>query len=204
MLIRAEIKRLAHQFAQWAGSRTDGTEIIEFAVSLPLLVVLVVGIYDFGTAFTLKHKLSGVVREGARIGASQLHPPNPTVNNGCGAPSSICVVRDVVSSSLTASVGSDCGLGSHNASYGGPGTSTWTFAGSCSNFSLKIERGSLNPNTSTLPSPFANDPYVVENTKITLVYPYQWQFNQAFKLLDRNANYLTSTITVSATMQNMD
>lgn len=200
MRASANLKRLVARVAQlW---ETEGTEIIEFAVSMPLLVVLVVGIYDFGTAFTLKHKLSGAAREGARVAASQLHPPNPGVNGGCGAPSSICVIRDVVSSSLIASNGGDCGLGSANGSPAG--SEAWTFAGSCPGLSLKIERGSVNPNTASLPGPFDNNPYVVENTKVTLVYPYEWRFNQAFKLLDSNANYFSSTITVAATTQNMD
>ncbi len=194
--------RLISTIARLPLPGTEGTEIIEFAVSLPLLVVLVVGIYDFGTAFTLKHKLNGAVREGARIAAGQKHPPDPTADGGCGAPTSICVVRDVVDSSLTASGVNDCGLGVATGS--SSGTMTWTFGGSCSGLSLKIERGILNPNTGTLPSPFDTAPYTVENTKITLIYPYQWQFNRAFTLLDRSANYLSSTITVSATMQNMD
>jgi hypothetical protein len=70
--------------------------------------------------------------------------------------------------------------------------------------SLKIERGSLNPNTGTLPAPFDTSAYHVQNTKVTLIYPYQWQFNQAFKLLDRNTNYLASTITVTASMQELE
>src|ERR1044072_9880402 len=57
---------------------TEGSEIVEFAVPLPLLIVLVVAIYDFGAAFTVKHMLSNTVREGARIASSQHHPPNPT------------------------------------------------------------------------------------------------------------------------------
>ncbi len=182
--------------------RTHGTEIVEFAVSLPLLVVLVVAIYDFGVAFTVRHKLIDAVREGARAAASQQRPPE--VDTTCGAPVSVCIVRDVVDSNLLASKVDDCGLGTVSGAYGGPGSLTWTFTGSCSGPTLTIERDVLNPNSSQLIAPFDTSPYRVENTKITLVYPYQWRFNQAFKLLDKNANYLSSTITVSATMQNLE
>jgi hypothetical protein len=185
-----------------AWRKTHGTEIIEFAVSLPLLVVLVVGVYDFGSAFTLKHKLTSAVREGARVAASQLRPIE--LANTCGAPISVCAIRDTVHSSLTTSNVNDCDLGTVSGTVGMAGTFIWTFNGSCSGMSLKIERDVLNPDTGTLAAPFDTSSYHVENTKITLVYPYQWQFNQAFKLLDRNANYLSSTITVSATMQNME
>jgi uncharacterized membrane protein len=51
--------------------QTEAAAIIEFAVALPLLIVLVVGIFDFGGAFNLKQKLNNAVREGARFGASQ-------------------------------------------------------------------------------------------------------------------------------------
>ena len=50
---------------------TDAAAIIEFAVALPLLVVLVVGIFDFGGAFNLKQELNNAAREGARFGAAQ-------------------------------------------------------------------------------------------------------------------------------------
>src|SRR5271170_7996586 len=45
-------------------------QIVEFAVALPLLVVFVVGIFDFSGAFTLKQKLTNVARDAARAAAS--------------------------------------------------------------------------------------------------------------------------------------
>ncbi len=53
-------------------SEDHGSQIVEFAVSLPLLVVLVVGIFDFGSAFTLKQKLAYAALEGARVGSEEL------------------------------------------------------------------------------------------------------------------------------------
>jgi len=35
-----------------------GSQMVEFAVTLPLLMVFVVGIFDFSGAFTLKQKLT--------------------------------------------------------------------------------------------------------------------------------------------------
>lgn len=43
-------------------AESKGSAIVEFAVSLPLLVVLVVGIFDFGSAFTVKQKLAYATR----------------------------------------------------------------------------------------------------------------------------------------------
>ena len=178
--------------------KQEGTEIIEFAVSMPLLVVLVVGIYDFGSAFTLKHKLNGAAREGARVAAGQPHT-DLAVNAACGAPASVCMVRDVVANELQSGVGNDCGLSSASGAPTGP--LTWTFTGGCT---LEINRGSPNPNTASLTGPFDTSPYTIEDTKVTLTYPYTWQFNKTFQFLAGNANYLTSTITTSSTMQNLD
>lgn len=181
--------------------KAEGTEIIEFAVSLPILMVLVVGIYDFGSAFTLKQKLTGAVREGARLASSQQRPVQAAADCS-NAPVSVCMVRDVVASTLTASNVDACNLGAAAASHSA--TFTWTFDGGCNGMSLKIERGTLSSATGALPAPFDTSAYHIQNTKITLIYPYQWQFNQAFKLLDRNANYLSSSITVTASMQELE
>jgi hypothetical protein len=198
------MKRRISTLLRYLQLRTEGTEIIEFAVSMPLLVILAVGIYDFGTAFTLKHKLNSAARDGTRIAASQHHPPDPSARERCNVPSSICTIRDIVASDLQTSIGNDCGLSTANGSYSA-GTFSWTFTGSCSGFNLKIERAFLNPNLITLADPFDDgDAYQIENTRITLVYPYQWQFSKAFQLLGSDANFLKSTITVSCVMQNLD
>ncbi len=52
---------------------TSGSQLLEFAVALPLLVVFVVGIFDFGGAFNLKQKLNNIAREGARFASSSAH-----------------------------------------------------------------------------------------------------------------------------------
>jgi len=188
---------------QRAFRKTEGSEIVEFAVSLPLLIVLVVAIYDFGAAFTVKHKLSNAVREGARIASSQHHPPDPANTGGsCSAPISICTVANVIGRSLQANIGNDCGFSTASAAYSA--TSTWTFNGSCSGSSLKIERAFINPNAVSLANPFDSHAYKIENTRVTLVYPYQWQFSKVFQFLSGSANYLSPTITVSSTMQNLD
>ena len=92
-------------FAKLGGS--EGAEILEFAISLPLLLVVVVGVFDFGTAFTVKQKLGNTALQGARVASNQ-----PTADlslaGGCNAPASICSVRDVVDKNLVASALNDC------------------------------------------------------------------------------------------------
>ena len=54
------------------GWRDDqAAQLVEFAVSLPLLVLFVVGIFDFSNAFTLKQKLTNVARDAARAAAAE-------------------------------------------------------------------------------------------------------------------------------------
>ncbi len=102
----------------------EGAEILEFAISLPLLLVVAVGVFDFGSAFTVKQKVGNVALQGARFASNQ--PTNDlSLAGACGAPASICSVRDVVESNLVASRLNDCGLGTVNGT--GSGSLSWTF-----------------------------------------------------------------------------
>ena len=49
----------------------QGSALLEFAISLPLLVVFVVGIYDFSGAFNQKQKIEQAAQEGAIIAGAQ-------------------------------------------------------------------------------------------------------------------------------------
>ncbi|MGA9968306.1 MAG: TadE/TadG family type IV pilus assembly protein, partial [Terriglobales bacterium] len=86
---------------------TEAAAMIEFAVSLPLLVVLVVGIFDFGGAFNLKQELSNAVREGAIFGASQ---PTNDISPSILQPPSVDAIRFLVDSYLQTANINDCGL----------------------------------------------------------------------------------------------
>ena len=61
-------RKLRYYRGAWDCLRgTEGTQLVELAVTLPLLVVMVVGIFDFGGAYNLKQKLNDTAREGARF-----------------------------------------------------------------------------------------------------------------------------------------
>ena len=55
------------------------SQMVEFAVSLPLLIVFVVGIFDFSGAYTLKQKLANAARDSARSAAAD---PATDLGNG--------------------------------------------------------------------------------------------------------------------------
>jgi Flp pilus assembly protein TadG len=48
-----------------------GAELIEFALILPLILILLMGIFDFGLAFQRYEVITNAAREGARLGSLQ-------------------------------------------------------------------------------------------------------------------------------------
>jgi Flp pilus assembly protein TadG len=175
--------------------RTQAAALIEFAVALPLLVVLVVGIFDFGGAFNLKQELNNAVREGARFGAAQ-----PTNDLGLGQPPSVDAVRYLVDSYLRTAGINDCGLSSATWAFAG-GNLTWHFSATngCS-MTLDVSRGVPVPTSFVVGQPAVN----VMATTVSISYPYQWHFNSVIQLLVPGANYTFANLTSDATAVNMD
>lgn len=169
----------------------SGSELLEMAFVLPLLLVFMMGIADFGGAFNLKHRLSNAVREGARLAVSE---SNLDLNCSC-TPASVSAVQQVVANYLTNAGITQCGI-STTATQAGY---QWTFASSttgsfCGNFSLVIDRN----NTAT-----TNGTTTIVATHVTLTYPYAWSYNRIIGLLVKGANpSLPSTISSDVIMQN--
>ena len=70
---------------------TEAAELLEFALLLPILLVMVVGLMDFATAYNIKQKLANAAREGARMGSSQ-----PVSDLDTSDPASIDAIKDDV------------------------------------------------------------------------------------------------------------
>jgi hypothetical protein len=181
---------------------TEAAALIEFAVALPLLVVLVVGIFDFGGAFNLKQELNNAVREGAQLGASM--PTNDLLS--ATTPQSVDAVRYLVASYLRAANINDCGLGTMPPPASGGGQ-TWiyTTTGSCpGTLQLTIQRPCIAPLCpSAVGATFLANTYLA-NTYVKISYPYQWHFNNVIQLLVPGANYALSSIKADATAANMN
>jgi Flp pilus assembly protein TadG len=157
------------------GRRTGddrASQIVEFAVSLPLLVLFVVGIFDFSSAITLKQKLTNAAREGARVAAAD--PANDLGNPSSPLPASVGDALQVVDNYLLSEKINDCGL---KTSLPPPPTGlTWVATatgcpgGPTAVLKLTINRGCVTPQTSG-----QTTTYMV-NTCVGIVYPYSWQF----------------------------
>ena len=54
------------------GVRTHarGVELLEFALILPILLLLIIGVWDFGSALLLRDRMTNAAREGARVAVS--------------------------------------------------------------------------------------------------------------------------------------
>ncbi len=181
-----------------------GSQIVEFAVALPLLVVFLVGIFDFGNAFSVKHKLTNAAREGARFASNQ--PSTDLSRADAGSTGSPEAVATLVGQYLLAAKINDCGLSNSLQQTVTSSGLTWTYTansnGCPGTLTLTIERGyTYTTGTSTLYPSGIN----VEATRITLSYPYRWQYNGAFQLLTGGAGFAaTSPISAVAVMQNLN
>jgi Flp pilus assembly protein TadG len=175
---------------------THAAALIEFAVALPLLVVLVVGIFDFGAAFNVKQKLSNAVREGARFGAAQ-----PTNDLASQSPPSVDAIRFLVDSYLQKANINDCGLSTIPEPAQGGGF-VWVYTantGCPAALTLIISRLVLVQET------IGGNNVTMVCTTIHISYPYQWRFNNVIQLLVPGASYASvSQIPGDATAENMN
>jgi Flp pilus assembly protein TadG len=162
---------------------TQAAQIVELAITLPVLVGLWYGIFDFGHAFNLKQKLSDATRQAARFAANQ-----STSDLTNSTPQSLIDVRNAVSAYLIANNVNDCGLGTATATESP--TYTWVFTASgCSagNLVLTVNRGKIFTIGSGATA------VTLQATQVDLSYPYQWQFSRVVKLIAPNATFAGPT-----------
>jgi Flp pilus assembly protein TadG len=172
------------------------SQIAEFAVSLPLLVVFVVGIFDFSGAFSLKQKLANAAREGARAAAADPASDLSGTVSG-GIPVSISDAWQVVDNYLVVQQLNDCGLSSKTPTQGSGLTWSASSTGTCpgSGITFTINRGCVTQqNLWAVPTS-------VVATCVTITYPYAWRFNSVSALLG-NGVMGPTTLTTTAVAYN--
>lgn len=166
----------------------DGSQLLEFSLVLPFLLVLAVSILDFGQVYNLKQKLNNAAREAARFAANE----NSGVNNL--KTSDVSAIADVVSSYLTNAGVSQCTISQPPAVSG----FTYTFSSSstgCGSFSLVINREFL----------ISAGPPAILGTHVTLTYPYAWSLGGILGLLAPGSTVsLPLTISTDAIMENIN
>jgi Flp pilus assembly protein TadG len=187
------LDRLMHARLWRYCKQPEASQIAEFAVALPLLAVVVIGITDFGSAFDLKYKLSNAVRAGARVVSTQ---NTSDVTNA--VPPSVTTVRDAVDSYLVGDRVNDCGLATASPAQSGL---VWTYTANTrcpggGTLTLIVDRGKTFPTTGGV---------TVETTRVSISYPFRWRFSSVIDVLIPNARYLRVTyIKNEAVMQNLN
>lgn len=191
--------------------RTRGSALLEFAIVLPLLVVFLVGIYDFSGAYNQKQKIEHAAQAGAIVASGQ---PMTDIYSGNLNPDTLQPALAVIFNSLAAggvlplaNQGS-CTVSSAMVANSGL---TWTYAISgcwsnppdatpgCSNdpsdkLRIEIDRGW---------SPVGAPEPVMVGTHVTVSYNYRWRFNSAIQLLFPGAGYSAKTcLSEAATVHN--
>lgn len=188
-------RRIAAWFARL--QRTEAAQIAEFAVVLPLLMVLVVGIGDFSGVIVLKQKLNNVAREGARLGANEV----PSDLYGATvSPPSVNAIASLVGRYLQGAKLNDCGMAT--GAWGTPqqlGPMSWKYTANSCALTLVVDRGFPIAAGAT-----GGGTKWLICTQVTISYPYQWQFNRVIGLLVSGANYPSSSqLSASAVMPNL-
>jgi len=165
-------------------------QIVEFAVALPLLVVFVVGIFDFSGAFTLKQKLTNVARDAARAAATS--SSSDVLQGASTTPASVITAFQVVENYFQANKLSDCGV-----SLTGSAVPTWTYTGTTGcpsgGLTITINRGYYFPASTAATAASVNcapqNPgaaTAVVATCVSIQYAYAWRFGRAASLLGSN------------------
>jgi hypothetical protein len=179
---------------------TKGSALLEFAITLPLLVVFIVGIYDFSGAFNQKQKMEHAAQVGAILAGAQ---PTSDIVSTAGDPESLHPVVITIFNSLAGSgVLPNAGLSctpppptpTQPAPPAPPGlTWTYTISGCPDDLIITINRGWAS----------GSGPPAAVGTTVQVTYPYHWRFNSAIQLLFPNPNYAATTqLSESATVHN--
>ena len=168
----------------------DAAELLEFALALPLILVMLIGLLDFANAYNIKQKLANAAREGARVGQSLGYGDTTSTST-----TSVQTIKDDVTTYLA-----NAGI---NTSFIATSVS-WNPAPSCIgtyyttsggvNYGLKIER------CYKVPNPTGGD---ILSVKVTLSYPYNWTygFNHVIQMLVSSSTFAgTIDIESDATM----
>ena len=189
--------------ALWREERA--AQLAEFAISLPLLVFFVVGIFDFSSAFTLKQKLTNIARDAARDAAG-----DPANDLQSSAPLSVVDAFQVIDNYFKANNLNDCGITVSGTPSGLTWTSTATGNG-CTppGLTITINRGYFLPSTgASLPGVGCTSPgsggangLTIIGTCVSIQYAYPWRFGRVASLLGKT-EILPSQISATAVALN--
>ncbi len=175
--------------------RVDGSQLLEFAMVLPFLVVLAFGAFDFGAGFLMKQKLTNAAREGARVSAqfSLIDAYSTSCpSTGASGPCTVGAVRDAVVAYMQ-NAGLDTSSIGANPSPTGP--AEWTYSNAGGQPIIVINRDYI------ITDPSGN---AIRCARVEVNYPYTWSFAQVAKMLSASASFPgTMVISGESIMKNL-
>lgn len=171
-----------------------GSQLVELGLVLPILFLLIVGIWDLGSAIAMKQKLTNAAREAARISAS--NSTNKPLSCATAAQPAPCCTGSTPCSIEAAANAAfqylhQANIDTDNCLSGATPTKsvyTWTWTCSSNSAELKINHADV-----TIVNGVAN-----LNTRVTLIYPSPWQIGNFL-----GVSWFPKMITVHATMLNL-
>jgi Flp pilus assembly protein TadG len=191
--------RILHRGTVSLMKDVQAAALLEFAIVLPLLIVFVVGIFDFSGAFNQKQKIEQAAQEGAIIAGAQ---PMSDITSGNGDPDSLHPVVTAVFNSLAGSgvlTKGTCVPPGTAVHVGSSSNLKWRYTISpCpDDLVVVIDRGWVATSATSTSTTAA------VGTIVTVTYPYHWRFNSVIQLLFPGAKYAdTPKLTESATVHN--
>jgi len=175
----AAFMRRSQRDRLWREQR--GTQLLEFALMLPLLLVMAVGTVDFAAAFVLKQKLTNAARDGARIG-SELS----ALDSSQATPNSVQAIRNAVWQYMD-NADIDVTAISDTPTKSG---FVWTYSGGGAQ--VIIDRAVVIPVTTGGVTTSS------VGTRVTVRYPFTWTFAQVIGLMIQPPPSFSNTILISA------
>lgn len=151
----------------------SGSQLLEFGLALPILLVLIVGIWDFGSAFAMKQKLTNAARAADRIMVSTPYR-NPYGATGCTTTVPCAVVS---AATATQNYLTDASLDASWITPSSPtvGNCEWTYSGGTgSNEQLDIKANVYIGTDGTVYAAGTQPAGSIWATEITLIMPLNW------------------------------
>ena len=177
-----------------------GSQLAELAIALPVLFLIAFGIWDFGSAFALKQKLTNAAAQGARIvvsatGCLTCTGTPPRIQAAAGA-----VVTYLENDGLQAASCINPSSPTSSSSYANAAGTTiqyqWVY--SCNGITLQISRGDGSGNGTFIPVTEPDGSVAqAPATQVTLTDPLTWR---AERLLPEP---VPSTVSTRVTMENL-
>jgi Flp pilus assembly protein TadG len=195
-----------HKGVERAGNNrhsSRGAQFVEFALALPILLLLLAGIWDLGSSFVLKQKLTNAAREAARTMVSTPYKA-PFGATGCStsttAPCAVASAATVAQQYLSSAGLNSSWFNPSSPSSSSSATCEWTYtsgtssSGSGPAYELDIKGGVMVESDGTVvPYGAAAPAGSTSSTQITITWPLTWFASGMLP----TPNQLSTTITMA-------